>query len=210
MNTMRNRYSGAAITVALSAVVLTGCGSSGSSSTPDSTGAVIPTAWYSTVDEQFEKAGDPGSVPTIDLDADCALDASVQVDGKKPETFGAGASSVGDTGRRYQCDFRKPSSHLVVVKFTDEADYTEAADDLKADSQPGNEQTEESFTVNGRTIKVVRIVYPTNDSHIDYEASVVDPAGKAYAVLDIETTDELKTSYTSRQAADDFSKVLDG
>ncbi len=210
MKTTRNRYSGAAITVALSAVVLTGCSGSGSSTTPDSSGAVIPTSWYGTVDEQFDKAGNPSSVPTIDLDADCALKATVRIDGKGPTAFGSGASSVGDTGRRYRCDFRKPSSHLVVAKFTAEADYTDAADSLKADSQPGNTQTEESFVIGGRTIKVVRYVFPTNDTHIDYEASVVDPANKGYAVLDVEATDELKTTYTARQAAEDFNKVLDG
>jgi hypothetical protein len=198
-----------AAAVGLSAILISGC-SSGASSKPAKPGEVIPAAWYATVDAQFKKADGPSRIPTIDLDAKCALDATVRVSGKGPDGFGSGASSVGDTGKRYQCEFSHPSSGLVVAKFTAEADYNEVADSLKARSQLGNKQTEETFTLAGRTIRVVRTVYPTNDTHIDYEASVVDPANKGYALLSVEASDDLKSSYTSKQAAEDFNRTLGG
>jgi hypothetical protein len=194
--------------VGFSVLVISSCSSS--SSKPAKTGEAIPTAWYDTIDQQFAKAGDPSRVPTIDLDAECALDATARVAGNEPKAFGAGASSVGDTGKRYQCDFTDPSASLIVGKLTTDADFSDVTDSLKADSQPGNQQTEQTFTLAGRSVRVVRTVYPTNASHIDYAASVVDPANKGYALLNIETTDDLRSTYTSKRAAEDFNRILGG
>ena len=209
MNPTQTLRTATVVAAAGLALATAACGSSTSSPEPTSgSGDVIPAAWYATVAEQFEKAGDPSSTPTIDLDADCAFDATVRIAGKGPRGFGAGASSVGETGRRYQCNFTDPSSYLIVGTFTEDADFVDVADSLMAVMQAGNEQTEETFTVAGRSIRVVKTVYPTNSTHIDYAASVVDPANKAYALFTVETTRDLKSTYTSRQAAEDFTAVL--
>ena len=100
---------------------------------------------------------------------------------------------------------------LVVARFTDAAEFATVDAARRAQQEPGNEQTDSEIVVGDRTFVVIRTVFPTNDSHIDYAVTYLDEAEQGLVRLDIETTDtrDLIDTYDARRAAEDLAALLD-
>jgi hypothetical protein len=194
---------------------LTACGSAPSPGpSPDAATtrapAGLPAVLVQRVDSAYEKAGRPSSdVPELDSDASCPLEVSMRIAGAEVEQFGAGVSTIGDTGHRVVCEGTDPSITLSVGHLTSGPELTELQDNAGPQQEAGNEQTGSTETVGNRRFTVVRTTYPTNDSHIDYTVTLTDPAELAYAVLQVETTDDARETYSSNQAARDLAAMLD-
>lgn len=197
--------------------MLTGCGpldsnsdsNAGKPTAAANPQAPVPSALVTRADKAWSDADSPHSrVPELDLDAKCPLDLDTLVAGQKNKSFGSGVSGIGDSGHRAVCEGTKPSTTLSVGRFTDQAEFAELQADAVPQQEAGNEQTGSTENVDGRTFSVVRTTYPTNDTHIDYTVTVTDPAQLAYVVLQIETTDEARQTYSPNQAARDLSAML--
>ena len=170
----------------------------------------LPAGLIQLVDETYQKAGSPSSdVPELDPDEKCPLGVDVRIAGTEAEDFGAGVSTIGDTGHRAVCDYTDPSATLSVGHFTDRSELTQVESSAGPQQEAGNEQTGSTETVGNRRFTVVRTTYPTNDSHIDYTVTFSDAAQLGYAVLQVETTDEARQTYNPAQAAKDLAAVLD-
>ena len=202
---------GLAITF-LCAAALAGCGGS---KDEKPAGDGVPKSWYAALDKNYaaaEKDHTVGSVPELSMDDGCDIAKGVEIKGKNTEgEFGSGVSTLGSSGKRYVCSFEHPSVDLVLATFTDKTEYDGLDKARRAQTEAGNEQSEDTFTIGKREIVVVKRSYPTNATHIDYGASYLDPKHRAIVRLDIETTDTrgLITSYSSRQAAKDLAALLD-
>lgn len=207
------------------ALVLTGvsaCGGSGGSTapvpgaprasgagTPSGTSG-LPAALVERTDKAYRDAGSPtDEVPTLDPEDECPLHVDTQVAGKKNESDGAGVSTIGSSGHRVVCEGTEPSTTFSVGHFTSAGELSELESSSGAQTEAGNQQTGSTETVGNRTFTVVRTSYPTNDSHIDYTVTITDRGQLAYAVLQVETTDEARQTYNSAQAARDLAAMLD-
>lgn len=204
----------------LAVTALSACGSgpfptSPNSTTPNSTSAAepptgLPSALVERVEAAYRAAGSPtGQVPELDSDAPCPLEVDTVVAGNRSRPFGAGVSNIGLSGRRAICDGTEPSTTLSVGHLDDPAEFAELEAEAGPEQESGNDQTGSTETVGNRRYTVVRTTYPTNDSHIDYTVTFTDPTQRAYAVLQVETTDEARQTYDAPQAARDLAAVLD-
>jgi nitrous oxide reductase accessory protein NosL len=149
----------------------------------------IPAGWYDVLDTQVAAAGpDVSDVPVISMGGTCELVDQLSIAGEAVNSHGSGVSTLGESGDRYVCEFTGPSTDLVLVHFEDPSELAAAREAVHAHEVPENEQTEQTFTVGGREVLVVRTSYPTNDTHIDYAATYVDEEHAGLVLLDVETT----------------------
>ena len=209
-----------ALTVAVLTGWLTGCttsaaGTSTSSDSATATGSGVPREWYAALGENVaaaEQADEFGGIPVIYPEERCDITDSVSIAGEDTEReAGSGVSTVGTSGSRYVCQFSGPSVDLVVARFTDAAEFATVDAARRAQQEAGNEQSDFEIIVGDRTFVVIRTVFPTNDSHIDYAVTYLDEAEQGLVRLDIEATDtrDLIDTYDARRAAEDLAAVLD-
>lgn len=205
---------------ALALTGLAGCSSSDQARSPldaprpqtnVSTGAAgLRAVLVERADAAYQKAGSPnGDTPELHPDEKCPLGVDVRVAGRQPEEFGAGVSALGESGHRAVCEYTDPSVTFSVGHFDNASELADVVRSAGPQQEVGNAQTGSIETVGNRRFTVVRTTYPTNDTHIDYSVTITDPTQLAYAVLQVETTDEARQTYNSGQAARDLAAVLD-
>lgn len=110
-----------AFVVAVSPVVVAGCGSS-----DDAPSGVA--RWFATTRVLIEQEHPDSDVMQIDPDANCELVDTIAFDGRKPELFGAGVARFGEIGGRYQCAWSGDQNgsanvRLEVVVIDDRDDF---------------------------------------------------------------------------------------
>ena len=97
-----------------------------------------------------------------------------------------------------------------VAHAPDAGRYAELVSGSHAVTQPGNRQTEQDVAIDGRTVRVVRIVYPTNPSAgTSLVAYLLDEGSRGRVRLEVGRVQELP-GYDERAVAADLLAFVTG
>jgi hypothetical protein len=197
-------------TIAVLAVL---AGIAGCSDEPEArTAAGVPQSWYTTVDEALAKQPDVGSVGILQNGGRCPLRPKVVLAGKKMSKLSDhGVVRLGGDTPAVLCSwFEERVVDIEVAHAPDAARYAELVTGTHATRQPGNEQTEQDVVVGGRTVRVVRIVYPTNPSAgTSLTAALLDDGSRGRIRIEVHRT-QLIDGYDERSVATDLLAFVDG
>lgn len=198
------------ITVAVLAVVT---GAAACSDEPVArTAAGVRQGWYTTVDEALAKQPDVGSVGILQNGGRCPLRRTVVLAGKKMSTLSDhGVVRLGGDTPAVLCSwFEDRVVDIEVAHAPDAARYAELVAGTHAVRQPGNEQTEQDVVVGGRTVRVVRIVYPTNPAAgTSLTATLLDEGVRGRVRIEVHSA-HLIHGYDERSIAADLLAFVDG
>lgn len=176
------------------------------------TAAGVPERWYTTVDQALADRPDVTAVGQLESGGRCPLRDQVPLDGKKVEDLSDhGVVRLGGDIPAVLCSWYEDTVvEVEVAHAPDAARYDELVAGTHAVDQPGNEQTEQDVTVDGRTIRVVRTVYPTNPSAgTKLSATLLDEPSHGRVRLDVGNTDKLD-GYDQHAIATDLIALLAG
>jgi hypothetical protein len=196
--------------VAVSAVLL---GAAACSGEPEArTAAGVPTRWYATVDEELAGRPDVTSVGQLENGGRCPLRDDVVLDGTTmSDVADHGVVRLGGDIPAVLCSWYE--DRLVDVEVAhapDAARYAELVAGSHAVDQPGNDQTERDVVVGARTVRVVRIVYPTNPSAgTSLVAYLLDEGSRGRVRMEVHRTQEI-SGYDEDSAARDLLALVDG
>lgn len=199
--------------IAVAVLLLAGLvGCSGDEPDEARTAAGVPERWYTTVDEQLAGQPDVGSTGIIENGGGCPLRDTIELDGKKvDDTADHGVVRLGGDIPAVLCSWF--DDHVVDIEVAhapDAARYAELEAGTHAVDQPGNQQTEQSVGIDGRTVGVVRIDYPTNPSAgTSYVATVLDEGSRGRVRMEVHGAHEI-SGYDERAAATDLIAYLFG
>jgi hypothetical protein len=176
------------------------------------TAAGVPQSWYTTVDEALAKQPDVGSVGILQNGGRCPLREKVPLAGKTLSKLSDhGVVRLGGNTPAVLCSwFQDRLVDIEVAHAPDAARYAELVAGTHAVRQPGNEQTEQDVAAGGRTVRVVRIVYPTNPSAgTSLVATLLDEGSRGRVRIEVHRT-QLIDGYDERSVATDLLAFLDG
>ena len=175
------------------------------------TAAGVPERWYATVDDALAERPEVTSVAQLEDGGKCPLSHQVVLNGGK-------ISDVSDHGvvrlrgaiPAVLCSwFDGRTVDVEVAHAPDAAGYTELVAGSHAVDQPGNEQTEQDVAIDGRTVRVVRIVYPTNPSAGEsLNATLLDEDSRGRVRLQVHRT-HLIDGYDAHAIARDLLAFVD-
>ena len=197
------------ITVAVAAVLL---GVAACSDEPAArTAAGVPERWYTTVDEALAERPDVTSVAQVENRGGCPLRDDAVLDGEKVSTVADdGVVRLRGTIPAVRCSwFDERVVDVEVAHAPDAAGYAELVAGSHAVDQPGNEQTEQDVVVDGRTVRVVRIVHPTNPTAgTSLTAALLDEDSRGRVRIEVHRTHEID-GYDEQAVARDLLAFLD-
>lgn len=176
------------------------------------TAAGVPESWYATVDQALAERPDVTAVAQVDNRGGCPLRDDAVLAGEKVSTVAdGGVVRLRGTIPAVLCSwFDKRVVDLEVAHAPDAAGYAELVAGSHAVDQPGNDQTEQDVTVDGRTVRVVRIVYPTNPSAgTSLSAALLDEGSRGRVRLEVHRT-HLIDGYDEPAIARDLVALLAG
>ena len=177
------------ILVAVAAVVL---GGAACSEEPTArTAAGVPERWYATVDDALAQRPEVTSVAQLENGGQCPLSDEAVLDGGRiSDVSDHGVVRLRGTIPAVLCSwFDGRVVDLEVAHAPDAAGYADLVAGSHAADQPGNEQTEQDVVVDGRTVRVVRIVYPTNPSAGEsLSAALLDEGSRGRVRLQVHRT----------------------
>lgn len=190
--------------VAVAAVVLGGAACSGEPAAR--TAAGVPERWYATVDGALAERPEVTSVAQLETSGKCPLGDKVVLDGgTMSDLSDHGVVRLRGTVPAVLCSwFEERVVDVEVAHARDAAGYAELVAGSHAVDQPGNEQTEQDVVVDGRTVRVVRIVYPTNPSAGEsLSAALLDEGSRGRVRLQVHRT-HLVDGYDEQAIARDL------
>jgi hypothetical protein len=197
------------IPVAVAAVLL---GSAACSDEPAArTAAGVPERWYATVDDALAERPEVNSVAQLGSDGKCPLSDEAVLDGEKiSDVSDHGVVRLRGTIPAVLCSwFDERLVDVEVAHAPDAAGYAELVAGSHAVDQPGNEQTEQDVVLDGRTVRVVRIVYPTNPSAGEsLNAALLDEGSRGRVRLQVHRT-HLIDGYDEQAIARDLLALVD-
>lgn len=191
-------------TVAAALAVLAGVAAC-SSEPEDLSAGGVPARWYGTVDEELAARPEVGRVGMLESGGPCPLRDEVVLDGKKvSKVSDHGVVRLGGDIPAVLCSWYEDIPVEVTVAHAPDAErYAELVAGTRAVDQPGNDQTEREVTVDGRTVHVVRIVYPTNPSAgFTLTAAVLDEGSRGRVTLEVSVADRIEGYDEEAVAAD--------
>jgi hypothetical protein len=195
--------------VAVSAVLV---GATACSGEPEArTAAGVPERWYTTVDEALAARPNVTSVAQLENGGRCPLRDAVVLDGKKVSDVSAnGVVRLGGDIPAVLCSWYEDTVvDVEVAHAPDTARYAELVAGTRAADQPGNQQTDRDVAVGARTVRVVRIVYPTNPTAgVSLVAYLLDEGSRGRIRLQIHRTQEI-SGYDENSAARDLLALVD-
>lgn len=198
------------IAVAVSAVLVGVAGCGGAPAARTAVG--VPQDWYATVDDALAKQPDVGSVGILENGGRCPLRRDAVLAGRKISKLSDhGVVRLGGDTPAVLCSWYDVRVvDLEVAHAPDAARYAELVAGTHAVDQPGNEQTERDVVVGGRTVRVVRIVYPTNPSAgVSLSAALLDEGAPGRVHLEVHRT-HLIDGYDEQSIATDLLALVDG
>jgi hypothetical protein len=175
------------------------------------TAAGVPQRWYATVDDALAERPEVTSVAQLENGGRCPLSDEAVLNGEKiSDVSDHGVVRLGGTIPAVLCSWS--GGRLVDVEVAhapDAAGYAELVAGSHAVDEPGNEQTEQDVVVDGRTVRVVRIVYPTNPSAGEsLNATLLDEGSRGRVRLQVHRT-HLIDGYDGHAIARDLIAFLD-
>ena len=176
------------------------------------TAAGVPQSWYAAVDEALATQPDVGSMAMLESGGRCPLR-------KKAVLAGDSVSRLSDHGvvrldgdtPALLCSWYEDTVVSVEVAHApDAARYAELVSGTHAITQLGNRQTEQDVQVDGRTVRVVRFVFPTNPSAgTSLVAYLLDDGARGRVRLEVGRVQELP-GYDERAVAADLLAFVTG
>lgn len=175
------------------------------------TAAGVPERWYTTVDEALAER--PGVTSTAQLEngGRCPLREEVVLAGEKVSDLSDhGVVRLGGTIPAVLCSwYEQTVVDLEVAHAPDAATYAELVAGTRAADQPGNDQTEQDVVIGDRTVRVVRIVYPTNPTAgTSLTAALLDEDSRGRVRIEVHRTQEID-GYDEQAIARDLLALLD-
>jgi hypothetical protein len=175
------------------------------------TSAGVPQRWYTAVDDALARKPDVGSVGILEDGGRCPLRREVVLAGAKVSHLSDhGVVRLGGDIPALLCSWYEDTVvDIEVAHAPDAGRYTELVAGTHATRQPGNEQTEQDVVVGGRTVRVVRITYPTNPSAgVSLTAALLDESTRGRVRIQVHRT-ELLDGYDERSVAADLLAFVD-
>ena len=175
------------------------------------TAAGVPAGWYATVDDALAKQPDVGT-PAIVESGKCPLRQQAVLAGKEvSDSPDHGVVRLGGDTPAVLCSWYDGTVvDVEVAHAPDAARYGELVSGTHAITQPGNRQTEQDVVTAGRTVRVVRIVYPTNPSAgTSLVAYLLDEGSRGRVRLQVGRVQEL-SGYDERAVAADLLAYVGG
>lgn len=176
------------------------------------TAAGVPERWYTAVDDALAERPDVTSVGQLESGGRCPLRDKVVLDGEKLSRLSEhGVVRLRGTVPAVLCTwFEERVVDVEVAHAPDAAGYAELVAGTHAADQPGNEQTERDVAVDGRTVRVVRIGYPTNPSAgVSLTAALLDEGSRGRVRVEVHRA-HLIDGYDEQSIATDLLAFLDG
>lgn len=176
------------------------------------TAAGVPVRWYTTVDDALAEQPNVGTVAILENGGPCPLRGKVVLDGKKvSKVSDHGVVRLDRTIPALLCSWYEDTVVDVEVAHAPDAErYATLVAGTGAVDQPGNEQTEQDVVIDGRTIRVVRIVYPTNPTAgTTLTATLLDETSRGRVRLEVGRTQEID-GYDEHSVATDLVAYLAG
>lgn len=178
----------------------------------DRTAAGVPERWYTTVDEALAEQPDVASTAMLDNGGPCPLRDKVVLDGKKvSKVSDHGVVRLGGDIPAVLCSWYEGTPVEVMVAHAPDADrYAQLVADTGAAVQLGNKQTEQEVVVGERTVRVVRIEYPTNPAAgFTLTAALLDEGSRGRVSLEVNVVNKIE-GYDEQSVAADLVAFLDG
>jgi hypothetical protein len=197
------------IPVAVAAVLLAGTACSGEPAARTAVG--VPERWYATVDDALAARPEVTAVAQLDNGGRCPLGDEAVLDGRRiSDVSDHGVVRLRGTVPAVLCSwYDERVVDVEVAHAPDAAGYAGLAAGSHAVDQPGNEQTEQDVVVDGRTVRVVRIVYPTNPSAGEsLSAVLLDEGSRGRVRLQVHRT-HLIGGYDAQAIARDLLAFVD-
>lgn len=192
------------ITVGVLAVLLGTAACSGDDEPVARTAAGVPESWYATVDKALAEQPDVGEV-AIKESGRCPLRRTVVLAGKEiSDPLDHGVVRLGGDTPAVLCSwFKNKGVDVEVAHAPDAARYAGLVSGTHAVTQSGNRQTEKDVTVDGRPVRVVRIVYPTNSSAgASLVAYLLDEAARGRVRIEVNVIQDIPGYDEQSVAAD--------
>ncbi|MBB3677651.1 hypothetical protein [Modestobacter versicolor] len=178
----------------------------------DRTAAGVPERWYTAVEEALADEPGIGSTALVESGGPCPLRDEVTLAGEEvSDVSGHGVVRLGGDVPAVLCEwYEETPVQVVVAQAPDDDLFAELVEGTGAVEQRGNEQTEQEVEVDGRTVVVVRTVFPTNPAAgTRFTAALLDEDARGLVQLEVDSADELD-GYDERSAAEDLVAFLDG
>lgn len=176
------------------------------------TAAGVPQSWYATVDKALAEQPDVGSVGILEGSGRCPLREKAVLAGDKVSKLSDhGVVRLGGDTPAILCSWYEDTVvGIEVAHAPDAARYAELVDGSHAIVQTGNRQTEQDVAIDGRTVRVVRVVYPTNPSAgTSLVAYLLDDGSRGRVRLEVGRVQELP-GYDERAVAADLLAFVTG
>jgi hypothetical protein len=176
------------------------------------TAAGVPQSWYATVDDALAKQPDVGSMGILESRGRCPLRQKVMLAGKEISYLSDhGVVRLGGDTPAILCSWYEDTVvDLEVAHAPDAARYAELVSGSHARAQVGNRQTEKDVVIDGRTVRVVRFVYPTNPAAgTNLVAYLLDEGSRGRVRLEVNEVQDLN-GYDERSVAADLLAYVTG
>jgi hypothetical protein len=176
------------------------------------TAAGVPERWYTTVDDALAGRPEVGSTGILENGGRCPLRQKVVLAGKKiSDLSDHGVVRLGGDTPAVLCSWYEGTVvDIEVAHAPDAVRYAELVTGTHAVRQPGNVQTEKDVLVGGRTVRVVRIVYPTNPSAgVSLTATLLDEGSRGRVRIEVGRVQEM-TGYDEQSVAADLLAYVTG
>ena len=197
------------VLVAVSVVLVA---AAGCSSEPETrTAAGVPSRWYTTVDDALAGRPDVTSIGQLENGGPCPLRDDVAVAGNKlTDVSDHGVVRLGGHVPAVLCSwYENRVVDVEVAHAPDAGRYAELVTGSHAVDQPGNEQTERDVAVGTRTVRVVRIVYPTNPAAgTSLVAYLLDEGSRGRVRMEVHRVQTI-SGYDETSAAEDLLAFVD-
>jgi hypothetical protein len=178
---------------------------------PDRTTAGVRSGWYTAVDDALAARPEVTRVAQLETTGRCPLADSVPLaGGTLSDLSDHGVVRLDGTVPALLCSWYEDTVvDVEVAHAADAAGYAELVAGSHATTQPGNRQTERDVAVDGRTVRVVRIDYPTNPSAgTSLVAYLLDEEARGRVRLEVHRTQTLD-GYDETTAATDLLTLVD-
>jgi hypothetical protein len=170
----------------------------------------VPVRWYTAVDKALAEQPDVGSVGILQNGGPCPLRKQVILDGDTvSKVSDHGVVRIGRTVPALLCSWYEDTVvDVEVAHAADAAGYAALVAGTGAVDQPGNEQTEQDVVASGRTVRVVRIVYPTNPAAgTTLTATLLDEGARGRVRMEVHLAQEID-GYDEQAIAADLMAFL--
>lgn len=199
-------------TVVVLAVLIGTAACSGDDEPVARTAAGVPRSWYAAVDEALAAQPGVGSMAILESGGRCPLRRKAVLAGDTVSRLSDhGVVRLGGDTPALLCSwFEDTVVDIEVAHAPDAARYAELVDGTHAVVQTGNRQTERDVQLDGRTVRVVRFVFPTNPSAgTSLVAYLLDEGDRGRVRLEVGRVQELP-GYDERAVAADLLAFVSG